>query len=408
MIPAERSDGAPHSVIVIGAGVVGLSTAWFLQQLDIDVTIVDRTSVAAGASIDYAGWIAPGLAHPPRTLSIPQQASSTVGAALRGVLARFTTYRWGSPWKRALRGQVGLNTRCLDAFDVLTTHGVDAAMTDAPVTAVFPTVGEAERMLQRLRQVENAGQPIHVTALAGEALREQVPLAAETVSAGLSINAQRVVDSRQFVEALGRSVANRGATVHRLEIRHVDNSSSGVVVHPHRGAQLTADAAVIATGAPLSQLAGRWSRIPVHARRAFSFTVPVDRPITDPIYLPSVQIACTPYRGEMLVTGSMGCRGRGGFAAPEQLEDAVALAGQLLDGVRWAEHSGVRLGTYPVTSDGRALIGELTPGIHVAGGHGSWGLTHGPVTGRLLAEQISTGEQPVALADFDPLRRSGA
>lgn len=43
----------------------------------------------------------------------------------------------------------------------------------------------------------------------------------------------------------------------------------------------------------------------------------------------------------------------------------------------------------------------------MAGGHGMWGLAHGPVTGRLLAEQITTGKQPEALREFDPLHRSG-
>ena len=43
----------------------------------------------------------------------------------------------------------------------------------------------------------------------------------------------------------------------------------------------------------------------------------------------------------------------------------------------------------------------------MAGGHGMWGLAHGPGTGRLLAEQITTGKQPEALREFDPLRRTG-
>src|SRR3954466_11865904 len=60
----ERIDGGPRSAIVVGAGIVGLSTAWFLQERGVEVTIVDRTGVAAGASWGNAGWIAPGLAIP--------------------------------------------------------------------------------------------------------------------------------------------------------------------------------------------------------------------------------------------------------------------------------------------------------------------------------------------------------
>ena len=53
-------------------------------------------------------------------------------------------------------------------------------------------------------------------------------------------------------------------------------------MYPRSGKPLTADAAVIATGARLSRLAGRWLRVPVQAGHGYSFTVPVDRPIPGP------------------------------------------------------------------------------------------------------------------------------
>src|SRR6201986_1908140 len=56
--------GEPRSAIVVGAGIVGLSTAWFLQERDIAVTVVDRVGVAAGASWGNAGWISPALTLP--------------------------------------------------------------------------------------------------------------------------------------------------------------------------------------------------------------------------------------------------------------------------------------------------------------------------------------------------------
>ena len=92
---------------------------------------------------------------------------------------------------------------------------------------------------------------------------------------------------------------------------------------------------------------------------------------------------------------------------PERVEAMVASASPLLDGARWAERSNMWVGAHPVTPDGRALIGEVSPGVYVVGGHGMWGLAHGPITGRLLAEQITTGKQPQALREFDPLRRTG-
>src|SRR5690349_4766204 len=64
MTGVARLDGGPRSVIVVGAGIVGLSTAWFLQERGVDVTVVDRSGVAAGASWGNAGWVAPALTIP--------------------------------------------------------------------------------------------------------------------------------------------------------------------------------------------------------------------------------------------------------------------------------------------------------------------------------------------------------
>ena len=194
----------------------------------------------------------------------------------------------------------------------------------------------------------------------------------------------------------------------RLEIRDMLTSGSGVAMYPRSGKPLTADAAVIATGARLSRLAGRWLRVPVQAGHGYSFTVPVDRPITGPIYLPDVRVACTPYKGAIRVSGTMEFgHPQISRVIPERVEAIVASASPLLDGARWAERSNMWVGAHPVTPDGRPLIGEVSPGVYVAGGHSMWGLAHGPMTGRLLAEQITTGKQPQALREFDPLRRTG-
>lgn len=415
----ESIDGGPRSVIVVGAGVAGLSTAWFLQERGVDVTVVDRTGVAAGASWGNAGWIAPALTFPlqpagvlrdewqaVREPAVPPQLPATLGAHLGAIFMQLSPPHRRASSQRALRAGVALNEDCIEAFDVLIANGVDAPVTDAPITALFRSTKEAQRMLESLQQLENAGQPMYVTALSGAALREQVPLASPEVTAGLNINGQRFVDPRRFVEALGRSVMARGAAMHRLEVDDVHGWNHGAVVHPRRGDPLTADAAVIATGDRLSRLAGRWLRVPVQAQSGYSFTVPVDRPILAPIYLPDIRVACTPYKGALRVSGALELRRRHPPHPRERVEAIAAATSSLLDGVDWAARSNVWAGACAVPPDGRPLIGELVRGVYVAGGHGMWGLAHGPVTGRLLAEQITTGKQPQALAEFDPRHRT--
>ncbi|HET7667646.1 MAG TPA: FAD-dependent oxidoreductase [Mycobacterium sp.] len=416
----ERIDGGPRTAIVVGAGIVGLSTAWFLQERGVDVTVLDRTGVAAGASWDSAGWIAPALSLPLNSPAVlryglrslfdpaaPLHIPMTVDSALGVFLMQFAANSRRSPWERAMRANVPLNEEAIEAYDVLVANGVDAPVTDAPITALFRTTERAERMMRELNQLENAGQTISVTGLAGQALREQVPLASPAITAALSINGQRFVDPGRFVQAVGQAVVERGATMRTLEVRSVSGSGSGVTVYPRSGEPLTADAAVIATGAWLSRLAGSRVRVPVQAGRGYSFTVPVDRAVPGPIYLPDVRVACTPHNGALRVSGTMEFRDPHYPAVPARVGAIVTSTSPLLEGVRWAERSDIWVGPRPVTPDGRALIGEMSRRVYVAGGHGMWGLAQGPVTGRLLAEYITTGKQPEALREFDPLRRTG-
>ena len=63
------------------------------------------------------------------------------------------------------------------------------------------------------------------------------------------------------------------------------------------------------------------------------------------------------------------------------------------------------VGSRPVTPDGLPLIGATkAPNVYTTGGHGMWGVVLGPVSGKLLAEQIATGRVDPVLKPFDPLR----
>ncbi|QLL10166.1 FAD-binding oxidoreductase [Mycobacterium vicinigordonae] len=420
MVDSEQIDSGPRSAIVVGAGIVGLSTAWFLQERGVDVTVVDGSYVGAGASGGNAGWIAPGLIVPLNSPAVlryglrslldplaPLHIPARPDPKLAKFLLQFAASCRHAPRTRALRANVPLNAECVEAFEVLVGNGIDAPVTDAPITAVFRTSEQAQHLLAELREVESAGQTIDITSIVGAALREQVPVASDTVTAGLNINGQRFVDPGRFVAALCRAVIERGATTCRLQVAGIGTSRTGIAVLPSRGTALKADVVVLATGAQLSRLAGRWMRVPVRAGRGYSFTVPVERPVPGPIYLPDARVACTPYRGKLRVAGTMEFRGVHEPGRPERVDAIVASVRPLLDGVCWGARTDVWVGARPVTPDGRPVIGQVAPGVYVAGGHGMWGFAHGPVTGRLLAEQITTGKQPQELREFDPLRRVG-
>jgi D-amino-acid dehydrogenase len=408
----------PRSAIVVGAGIVGLSTAWFLQEHGVSVTVVDRTGVAAGASWGNAGWIAPALSVPlndPRTLrsvlrSLPNKAAPVrislgTDPTLWKFLLRFAANCRESSWTRAVRANLTLNHECMAAYDELVSNGVDAPITDAPVTALFRSSADAEHLLDQLQRLRDAGQPSSTTELTAAELREQVPLASSAVAFGVRINGQRFVDPGRFVHALARSVVERGGSLETVDVADVRTTGQCVLVQPADGPALTADVAVIATGAWFPKLVRHWVRVPVQAGRGYSFTVPVERPVFGPIYLPDVRVACTPLAGKLRVTSMMELRSPDAPASAGVIDAVVDAAGEYFDGVRWAERDEIWVGPRPLSPDGRPLVGPVLDNrIFVAGGHGMWGMKQGPATGRLLAEQITTGKQPPGLRDFDPLR----
>src|ERR1700752_423026 len=162
----------PRSAIVVGAGLGGLSTGGFLQERGLSVKVIDRVGIAAGASRGNAGWIAPALSVPlndPRMLryalrSLPNRAAPvrippSIDPSLWRFLIRFAMNCRESSWKRAVHDHQTLNHECMAAYDELVSHGVEASITDAPITALFQTSAETEHLLEQLQRLRDAGQP---------------------------------------------------------------------------------------------------------------------------------------------------------------------------------------------------------------------------------------------------------
>jgi D-amino-acid dehydrogenase len=78
---------------------------------------------------------------------------------------------------------------------------------------------------------------------------------------------------------------------------------------------------------------------------------------------------------------------------------------QLFDGVDWEAREEEWVGSRPCTPDGLPLVGATrSPRVHVSGGHGMWGVTLGPLTGRMLADSITGDDEHPLMSNFDPLR----
>lgn len=412
-------------VAVVGAGMVGLATAWFLQERGVHVTVYDRRHPGAGSSWGNAGWLTPALTAPlpePAVLRYGVRAvldpASPVYVPMRpdpgllrfvGGFARHSTHR---RWGIGMRAYAPLNRIALRAFDVLVEGGVEARTTPAdPFLAGFRSDEDRAILVEELRGIEAAGQEVKYSLLTGPEARRIEPTLSDAVASAVRLEGQRYLNPPAFVDALATSVYDRGGDlVEGTTVRGVSQVGDQVRVTDASGEARTFDAVVLANGAWLGELARRFGvRRTVQAGRGYSFTVDGDRLPSGPVYFPVQRVACTPLDTadgpRLRVAGMMEFRRPDAALDQRRIQAIVDAVRPLLEGVDLDHRTDEWVGSRPVTTDGLPLIGATASSrVFVAGGHGMWGIALGPVTGKLLADRIVSGVTPAELVAFDPLR----
>ena len=414
---ASRAGGR---AAIVGAGIVGLSVAWFLQEEGFQVTVYDARGVAGGASAGNAGWICPAMVAPLPEPSVLRygmasvlRPASPVRIPLAAVpatwryLAAFAAHCTRRRWLAGVSSYAPLNALTLPSYDALAQAGVAATIQNSAMVAAFDTASQAAALRHELDAVAAAGQQFPVDQLTAGELRREQPLLATRARYGLRINGQRFLQPLEFMQALAASVTGRGgrlstgAPVTRVTSRAGD----GVRLQAAR-TSTDYDVCVLANGAWMNELAQPTGiRTPVLAGRGYSFAVRTPQPLARPLYLPRLRVACTPAPGGIRVAGTMEFRRAGDPPDQRQIRAIIRSASKYLPSIDWSTRTGAWVGPRPVTADGLPIIGRTRmPGVYAAGGHGMWGMTLGPATGRLLARFIATGRRPDAVAPFDPCR----
>ena len=401
-------------VIVIGAGMVGLSTAWHLQERGFDVEVFDREGVAAGSSWGNAGWLAPAKTIPlsdpslwrygPTALLDPDAALSMpirFDPKLWMFLARFMGQATTRAWDATMAALTPIDLEALAAFDELELGGVDAWTRKGPFVIGFEEESQAAGFLREIEGAVRHGQEAPLTPL--DDVQSLAPMLSDAITCAYRLDGQRFIEPGPYVEALGRAVEERGGVI-RTGAEVVSVNGDSVVLDT--GERVETDTVVIATGAWLPALArDHGVRTLVQAGRGYSFSVETEQPAEHSVYLPHHRMACTPYQGRFRIAGTMEFRRPDEPLYPRRIEAIVNQARKVMTGVDLDNRQDEWVGSRPVTPDGRPLVGRTaTENVYVAGGHGMWGVVLGPATGKFLAQLIDTGETHPAIRPFDPLR----
>lgn len=406
---------SPRRVVVVGAGVIGLSCAWFLQEHGAEVTVLERSEVAAGASWGNAGYLVPAMVAPLAEPSLlregvrslltpgsPVSVSRRLSAATLAFMAGFARNATASRWRAGMAALEPLAAGSLSAFDELMKGGVAAEVHERTFRIGFTAGQDTAGLENELLAARSAGQEVSYRISAGH----EAPFS-DRITQVVHMHGQRFLAPGAFLDALAESVRERGGElVEGAHVRSIGFGRSGLQVDTWTGPPRRADAVVLATGAWLPELGRRLGvRVLVQAGRGYSCSVRLAEPLPSPVYLPGARVTLTPYGDRVRVAGAMEIADRDAPFESRRLDSALRSLRPLLD-ADWDDVREPWVGSRPLTPDGLPAIGATkVPGVHVAGGHGMWGVTLGPVTGKLLAGQVMSGTAAPELIPLDPLRR---
>lgn len=378
--------GTPR-VVVVGAGVIGLSCGWRLAEAGLDVTVVDPAP-GSGASSVAAGMLAPMTeAHP------------TEAALLRLSLASALRY---PRFVADLEDLTGLEVGYRTSGTLVTA--LDAA--DEAQLAVL--AGHLERL-------GLAAEP-----LTGRACREAEPALSSDTRAGLLVPEDHSVDNRALVRALLSAVDRSGARLVAARVAAIDcggehvsgEHASGVVrgVVLDSGESLSADVVVVAAGCRSADLHPRLRGLvrPVKGEvlrlRRTPGALPLDRTVRAQVAGRSVYLVPRD-NGELVVGATQLEAGfdttvRAG-AVHALLRDA-RLVVPSVDEYTLAESAA---GLRPGSPDNTPLLGAIGPdGLLVATGHHRDGILLAPITADTIVELATLGTTPGHASDVSPRR----
>ena len=411
-------------VTVVGAGIVGVSSAAWLQRAGFKVTLVDSGPVGEGASFGNAGNISPGAVVPytipgflkevPGWLFDPEGPLAVRPGYLFKVLPWLLAAVKSSTTEAALkasRAMRELHRGTFDAYDALTRNTEAAALIERCgqlYVSERPHTAQGSQITQFMR--EAAG--VKTIVLREDEILEIEPSLAPIFKSGLLLpDNGRCKNPHQLVQILAREAERNGATILRGKAAGFETNGNRVQGIVLDGKVQAVERVLIAAGAASGKLSAKLGTpLPVEAERGYHIT------IADPGVMPRIPVSNTDAKF-VCAPMNMGLRLAGtaefaGIDAPPNWKRAEILeqqARRMFPGVkiekvtRWA-------GNRPSLPDGLPVLGAAPNYVNAffAFGNSHFGMTAGPVMGKVIAEIIAGRKPGIDIAPFSPTRFLGS
>jgi D-amino-acid dehydrogenase len=402
-------------VLVLGGGVIGVTTAYYLASAGHEVTVVDRQAATAlETSFANAGEVSPGYSSPWAGPGVPVKAvkwllmkhgplvirpklDPAMWVWLAKMLRNCTSARYAINKSRMIP-LAEYSRDCLRALRAETAIHYDER--DRGTLQLFRKQAQLDGATGDIAVLKQYGVPYEVLDRDGCVGAEPALAAVKhKFVGGLRLPQDETGDCHMFTQALAAHAAKRGVQF-RLEttIDHLIADASRISGVATSAGVFQADAYVVALGSWSPRLLRPLGiSIPVYPVKGYSITVPISDPGAAPVSTvmdESYKVAVTRLGDRIRVGGTAEVSGYSNKLRPARqatldhsLTDLFPRGGRLVDATFW---SGLR----PMTPDGPPVIGATRyANLHLNTGHGTLGWTMACGSGRVLADLLS-GRKP--------------
>ena len=365
-------------VVIVGGGIVGIATAYFLAQAGVKSTVIERDAVGSHAS----GFAYGGLS--------PTGDSDTSGQLLPDAQVSSEGMRLHREFATSLQEETGINTEFRERPTLsLAFTEEEAQAAKSHVSALGHVEGWTARWLD-----------------SADARAIEPRISDEAVGA-IYTEGGADVEPYRFVLALLGAAENMGATIRHGEVTGLKREGSRVTGVVLNNGEVSSDCVVLAAG-PWTGEASSWLNVPIKVGPLKGQILRLRAPGAP--FRVSIgwngNYATTKPDG-LLWTGTT--EEEAGFderPTPEARDQIMASLLKMIPSLEDAQLVQQTACLRPLADDGKLVLGAVPDwdGVYIATGTGRKGILLGPAVGRLMADLITKGATDISLEQFSPSR----
>ena len=417
-------------VLILGSGVIGVTSAYYLAKKGFDVTVIDRQpSVGMETSFANAGQISPGYSAPWAAPGVPVKAMKWLFQRHSPLAIKFDGTLWQWQWmiqllqnctvkrydlnKERMMRLAEYSRDCLDGLRIELNLDYEARMKGT--LQVFRTHKQLQAEAKDIAVLERLGVPFeHLDPDGCVQIEPGLAAVKGQLLGGLRLFNDETGDCQLFTAQLALKAQELGVkfvqdvTINRLLT--TNNKLSGVEISTEKGKQvLVADQFVVALGSYSRQfLFALGLQIPVYPVKGYSLTVPIVNASLAPVSTvmdETYKVAITRFNDRIRVGGMAELAGFDLTLNRGRRETLEMVLNGLFPNAGDTSAAQFWTGLRPMTPDGAPIIGRASnlpqhDNCWLNTGHGTLGWTMACGSGQMLADIIANQQTAIASDDY--------